>query len=153
MKYSGFKKFFLTIVLAFTFSCLLAQDKPAMNDTIKVKEPDVIFTRVEVDASYPGGNTAWSKFLIKNLRANIAIDNKAPGGTYMVIVKFVVDKDGSISNIVSETNHGYSMEAEVIRVIKNSGNWNPAYQNGRPVKAYRRQPVTFVVPEESNKKS
>ncbi len=37
------------------------------------------------------------------------------------------------------------MEAEVVRMLKKSPKWSPAIQNGKPVKAYRKQPVTFVI--------
>ena len=153
MNPSTIKRVLLTIPFTFSLLCMLAQDTPATKDTINNKEADVIFTRVEVEANYPGGNAGWRDYLVKNLRGDAPVDNNAPGGTYQVIVRFIVDKDSTISEVVSETKHGYGMEAEVIRVIKKSGKWNPAYQNGRPVKAYRRQPVTFVVPEEPKKKN
>jgi Gram-negative bacterial TonB protein C-terminal len=103
------------------------------------------FTTVETEASYPGGIEAWQKFLQKNLNSNIPNKNKAPIGRYMVIVKFIADKDGVLSNIRPETNFGFGMEEEVVRVIEQSGKWNPAIQNGKPVNAYRRQPITFLL--------
>ncbi|MEQ1678624.1 MAG: energy transducer TonB, partial [Chitinophagaceae bacterium] len=45
----------------------------------------------------------------------------------------------------SLTNHGYGMEEEAMRVIKKGPKWTPAVQNGRQVKAYRKQPITFQV--------
>jgi hypothetical protein len=57
-------------------------------------------------------------------------------------------KDGTISDIKTLTNFGYGMEQEVIRTIKLSGLWSPAIQNQRPVKAYRKQPVTFQVEDD-----
>jgi hypothetical protein len=50
-----------------------------------------------------------------------------------------------ITDIKQLTNHGFGMEDEVIRVISKGPKWNPAIQNGKQVKAYRRQPVTFQV--------
>jgi periplasmic protein TonB len=64
------------------------------------------------------------------------------------VVRFIVDKKGNISNVSAETNLGYGMEKEVIRVIKKGPKWIPAIQNGKVVKAYRRQPITFLVSEE-----
>ena len=69
-----------------------------------------------------------------------------------MVVQFVVDKYGNISEIKALTNHGYGMEKEVIRVIKLGPKWNPAIQDGRQVKAYRKQPVTFVITEEGRKR-
>ena len=76
------------------------------------------------------------------------VDNGAPEGTYTVWVQFIVDKQGAISDVRALTNHGYGMEAEAVKVIQRGPNWNPAQQNGRYVKAFRKQPITFVVTSE-----
>lgn len=60
-------------------------------------------------------------------------------------MQFIVNKDGTVTEIKPLTNHGYGMEQEVTRTIGLSGKWTPAVQNGRPVKAYRKQPVTFAL--------
>jgi TonB family protein len=102
-----------------------------------------IFTSVEVEAGFPGGESAWRKYLQKNLNPNVPADNAAPIGKYTVIVKFAISPDGSLSDISTETSLGYGMEKEVLRIIQKSGNWSPAIKDGKPIKAYRRQPVTF----------
>jgi periplasmic protein TonB len=79
------------------------------------------------------------------LNAQVTQDNNAPPGVYQVIVRFIVAKDGSISDVVAETNHGYGMEKEAVRAISKGPKWTPAQQNGNIVKAYRRQPITFQV--------
>lgn len=107
-----------------------------------------IFNKVEIEAEYPGGSAAWVKYLRNNLDANTPVDNGASEGTYTVIVRFIVSRDGSISDVVGETKHGYGMEAEAIKIIKKGPKWTPAQQNGRMVNAYRRQPITFVVQEQ-----
>jgi len=86
--------------------------------------------------------------LERNLNANIPVDNGAPVGRYSVVVQFVVDKEGNVSDIQALTNHGYGLEEEAIRVIKKAPKWEPAIQNGIKVKAYRRQVITFDVNEE-----
>lgn len=110
-------------------------------------EPE-IFTKVEIDASYPGGPSAWRNFLERNLRGETPVDNGATPGNYTVIIQFVVDVAGNVSDIKALTNLGYGMEQEAIRVLKRSGKWKPAIQNGREVKAYRKQPITFQVLEQ-----
>lgn len=112
------------------------------------EDENKVFNKVEIEAAFPGGTGAWTKYLRNKLDANTPIDNGAPEGTYQVIVKFIVSKDGSISDVVAETKHGYGMEQEAIKVIKNGPKWTPAQQNGRMVNAYRRQPITFVVQEQ-----
>ncbi len=115
---------------------------------VKAVEEDKIFTKVEIEAEYPGGAGAWTKFLQRNLNGQVATDNSAPAGKYTVVVRFIVAKDGSVSDITPETSVGYGMEGEAVRAIKKAPKWTPAQQNGNIVKAYRRQPITFVVAEE-----
>jgi periplasmic protein TonB len=114
----------------------------------KADEEDKIFTKVENEAQFPGGQQAWIRYLQKNLNANAPVENGAPPGTYQVIVKFIVSKDGSISDVNAETKHGFGMEEEAVKIIKRGPKWTPALQNGRNVNAYRRQPITFIVEEQ-----
>jgi antitoxin component YwqK of YwqJK toxin-antitoxin module len=106
---------------------------------------DSVFTREEKEAEFPGGEKGWRSYLERNLNPDIPVNRMAPPRTYTVRVKFIVQTDGSITDITAETYHGYGMEEEVIRVLKNGPKWIPAVQYGRKVKAYRIQPVTFVV--------
>jgi protein TonB len=114
----------------------------------KEEDENQVFTKVEVEASFKGGEKEWKRFLERNLEANVPVDNGAPEGTYTVIVQFIVDKEGKISDVKALTSHGHGMEEEAMRVIKKGPDWIPAVQNGRNVKAYRKQPITFVVAAE-----
>ncbi len=113
----------------------------------KVVEPE-IYEKVEMEAAFPGGPRAWENFLKRNLDANVPIDNSAPSGRYTVVIQFVVDKEGVVSDMKPITAHGFGMEQEAIRVLRKATKWTPANQNGRAVKAYRKQPITFVVEQE-----
>jgi hypothetical protein len=97
------------------------------------------------EADFPGGTKAWIGFIQRNLKADVPVRKKAPVGQYTVVVQFIVAKDGRIESIKSLTHFGYGMEEEVERMIKTSPRWEPAQQYGRNVKAYRKQPITFVV--------
>jgi periplasmic protein TonB len=122
-------------------------------DTLPVEDTALkIFQKVEIEAAYPGGDKAWIQFLQLNLDAGVPAKKRAPVGTYTVVIEFVVDKDGNISDIKSLTKHGYGMEEEVVKVLKKSPHWKPAVQDGRKVRAYRKQPVTFQVAAEEKKK-
>lgn len=116
-------------------------DGKGVVDIPKPKEPE-IWEKVEIDAKFEGN---WEKFLTKNLNANVPVDNSAPAGRYRVVVKFVVDVDGSVSDIVPMTNVGYGMEAEAVRVLRKAAKWTPAFQNSRHVKAFRSQSIIFDV--------
>lgn len=111
----------------------------------KEEDENKIFDKVEIEAAFPGGDAKWRQYLERNANGQVATDNGAPEGTYTTVVQFVVDKEGNISDVKALTNHGYGMEQEAIRVIQKGPKWTPAVQNGRQVKAYRKQPITFQV--------
>jgi len=100
---------------------------------------------VEIPARFDGN---WEKFLLRNLNAEVPIENGAPEGSYTVVVQFVVDIDGRISDIEPLTKHGYGLEEEAVRVLRKATKWEPGIQNGYPVKSYRKQPITFRVTSE-----
>ncbi|NOT93992.1 energy transducer TonB [Ferruginibacter sp.] len=106
---------------------------------------DSVFTREEIEASFPGGDAVWLSYLRKTLNPDVAANNRAPAGMYTVIIKFVVNKEGIVSNVTAENAPGYGTEKEAIRVISKSPRWKPAKQYGRFVNAYRRQPISFSV--------
>src|SRR5258705_7469557 len=97
----------------------------------KDPEPDDPFTSVEIDAKFNGN---WKAFLERNLNANVPTDNGAPAGRYSVVIQFVVDREGNVSDIQPLTSHGYGLEAEAVRVLKKAAKWEPAIQNGIKVK-------------------
>ncbi len=119
----------------------------AVVDVKKEDDENKVWTKVEKEAEYPGGDGAWRNFLQNNLRGEVPVDNGANPGQYQVIVKFIVSREGILSDISCESDPGYGMCAEAIRVIKKTKSWTPANQNGRQVNAYRRQPITFLVEE------
>ena len=80
-----------------------------------------------------------------NLILDIPVSKNAPGGTYTVMLQFIVDREGNISDLKALTNHGYEMEEECMRVMSMSPKWQPAIQNSHIVKAYKKQPMTFVI--------
>lgn len=109
------------------------------------EEDDGIFTSVQIESSYPDGMQAWLRFVSKNFRVpDEAINNNA-GGT--VIVQFVVDKEGVVSD-VKAVDGPKELWAEAVRVIKKSGKWTPAIQNGRQVASYKRQPIVVHIENE-----
>ena len=94
----------------------------------------------------------WRKYLERNLKGSVPVNNGADAGAYTVLVQFIVNKDGSVSDVTPLTNHGYGMEQELMRLISQGPKWEPAYRFGSPVRAYQQQPVTFVVYEEKKKR-
>ena len=106
---------------------------------------DKTFTKVEIESEYPGGASAWQRYLNKNLRyPQDAIDNDIQG---TVVVQFIVDKAGLVSD-VEAISGPQELRDEAVRVIKKSGQWTPAVQNGRQVKSYKKQPIVFRLEEQ-----
>jgi protein TonB len=108
----------------------------------KTENDDLPFNKVEIESSYPGGMSAWKRYLERNLRVTDEAVNNGIQGT--IIVQFIVDREGNVSDVhaISGPEQG-GLRQEAERVIKKSGKWVPAIQNGRSVKSYKSQSVTF----------
>lgn len=126
---------------------------PVENTGIGVEAPkiekdiDEVFTTVQIEAQFPGGIEGWRRFLERNLNKDIASENGAPSADYSVIISFIVNKDGIISDVRAENDPGYGTKAEAIRVIQKGPRWTPAIQNGRNVIYRQKQKITFRVEE------
>jgi len=106
------------------------------------------FVKVEIESEYPGGAAAWLRYLNRNFRyPDEGLTNEIQG---TVIVQFIVDKEGNVSDVqaISGPEQG-GLREEAMRVIKKSGVWIPAIQNGRKVKSYKKQPVIFKIATET----
>lgn len=114
----------------------------------KEKDIDELFTTVQIEAQFPGGIEGWRRFLERNLNKDIASENGAPAADYSVIISFIVNKDGIISDVSAENDPGYGTKAEAIRVIQKGPRWTPAIQNGRNVIYRQKQKITFRVSDE-----
>ncbi|HCL04692.1 MAG TPA: hypothetical protein DHW64_01440 [Chitinophagaceae bacterium] len=108
------------------------------NGSIQQQEP----------VSFPGGDTAWRNFLVKNLNRDIPVINGAPPGKCAVQVSFIVDRAGKISDIKAENDPGYGTAAEVVRMLSKGPVWNPATVNGKSVVSRFKKTVTFMISED-----
>jgi len=101
---------------------------------------DVPFTKVEIESEYPGGMSSWAAFLNRNLvYPEPAIENEIQG---TVLIQFIVDVLGNVSD-VKAISGPEELRASAVAVIKKSGKWTPAIQNGQKVKSYKTQPIVF----------
>jgi len=124
-------------------------DEPVGNSDIKqvVEEnPNQIFTAVEKSPGFPGGDAAFGKYLGKAIRyPAIARENNVQG---RVILTFVVERDGSLTDIKVVRGIGSGCDEEAVRALKNSPKWTPGIQNGRPVRVQYSVPVAFALAQE-----
>jgi TonB family protein len=110
------------------------------NESAVVNANQVVFTKVDVEAEYPGGHQAWENYLQKNLRYPDAAINKEIQG--QVMMEFIVRKNGEVTNI-RVVSGPEELRQSSIDVIKASGKWIPAKQNGIVVDSYKRQPINY----------
>ncbi len=117
----------------------------ARANTLAVKpssDPGVVsFASVEKLPSFPGGEEAFANYLAKSIRyPKEAKNNKFTG---RVIVSFIVEKDGKLTNIKVLRDIGGGCGPEAVRVLSESPAWNPGLQNGNPVRVSFTMPVNF----------
>ena len=106
---------------------------------------DSVFRKVEIESSYPGGDPGWKRFLLKNFVTPEEVIANQISGT--VVVQFIVDREGNVSD-VHAISGPEEIAREAMRVIRKSGKWIPAIQNGRTVASYKSQPVTIQTQNE-----
>ena len=104
-------------------------------------EANTIFTVVEDEPEFPGGTKALMEFISKNLRyPAFAAENGIQG---RVTLSFVVEKDGSVTDIQEMRSPSEDLTKEAKRVVQSMPKWKPGKQRGKPVRVKYVLPVTF----------
>lgn len=116
-----------------------------------VDDPDnPVFEVVESMPEFPGGGmTAMMQFLSKNIKYPVNAQKNGTQGR--VTVQFIVNADGSISNIGIIRGVDPELDGEAVRVISTMPNWKPGTQKGKPVRVKYTVPVMFRLPDEDKK--
>lgn len=123
----------------------------AVQEQVIVKEPEPeakpkeeeIFVAVEQPAEFPGGNSALAKWLSNNLRyPETAAQNDVSG---RVVVKFVVEKDGTVANATILKGVDKDLDREALRIVRKMPKWQPGKNNGVAVRSYFNLPVVFLL--------
>jgi protein TonB len=121
-------------------------DTARFNKSDSVRIGDATFAKVEIESEFPGGAKAWLQFLNEHLTYPKKAVRKRIEGT--VLLQFIVDKDGSISDLKALNGDPILIEA-ALNAMKDSPNWRPAVQNGKRVKSYKKQPISFKLVAET----
>lgn len=124
----------------------VASDPTPLSDAPDIslqQDEDPVYSEVDTPPSFPGGMSELMHFLSKNLKypeqsAKNGIEGK-------VIVSFIVEKDGRLTNIQVEKSVAPELDAEAVRVISVMPKWNPGKQKGKTVRTSVTQPVRFRV--------
>ena len=118
--------------------------KPSVEDQTE-EDPDKVFLKEENPPEFPGGTSSWIKFIQTRIMAKMDSFSNKDYGT--CLVRFIVNTDGSVSQVEATTMRGTLLASTVVDAIKNGPKWIPATQNGHVVVAYKIQPVTLSNPE------
>ena len=120
---------------------LKAKEDIAAPEPPKHVEETKIFTVVEQMPMYPGGDAALMGYLRDNIHyPTVAAENGVQG---RVVVGFVVERDGSITDVKVLRSVDPSLDREAMRVVKSMPRWTPGKQNGSAVRVKYQVPVTF----------
>lgn len=106
-------------------------------------EEQHIFLVVENMPEFPGGEAAMYKFIGKNIEYPRMA--KESGISGRVFVTFVVERDGSVTDVQILRGIGGGCDEEAIRVIKMMPKWTPGKQRGKPVRVQYRMPIKFTL--------
>ncbi len=113
----------------------------AVGDDSTVSDKEKVYQVVEQQPSFPGGREELFKYLAYNVRYPIdAAKNKIEG---RVLVTFVVEHDGSISNVNVANSVYPSLDKESIRVVSGMPKWIPGKANGKTIRVKYTIPITF----------
>lgn len=105
-----------------------------------------VLTFAEKMPEFPGGTQALIRFLSKNLR--VPEEKVEPGQQVKVPVKFVVDKDGKLTDVQFPGTPDEEFKTEIRRVMNKMPKWIPGSQNGKPVAVYFNIPIVFQVTDQ-----
>lgn len=121
----------------------------AAPSSISSEEEEVIYMVVESMPEFPGGQKELFKYLAENVRYPV----EAHGIQGRVICQFVVNKDGSIVDVVAVRSSGEpSLDKEAIRVISSMPRWKPGMQRGKPVRVKYTVPINFRLEDREEEK-
>jgi len=111
-------------------------------------ETSSVFIAVEKVPQFPGGIDAFYRYLSKNIRYPAAMRDAGVQGK--VIVSFVVERDGSLTDLRVTRGVAADIDMEALRVIQESPKWTPGIQNGRPVRVAYSVPIAFNLVDNDN---
>lgn len=134
------KRFLLLLSAIFLTNMAFCQEEK------KVSVDDEVFVVVEEQAEFPGGLDSMYAYIQKNLV--YPEKAKAEGIEGRVFVTFIIEKDGSISNILIKRAIGGGCEEAVVEMIKNMPKWKPGKQRGKPVRFQFVLPIKFELPKD-----
>lgn len=139
------KKVVLSLVMVLAFTALSAQntgeERNLKKSNVKESVDEPTFNLVEQMPEFPGGIDAMRQYIAGNLQyPEQALKEKITGKVY---VSFIVEKDGSVSNVKVLHGIGGGCDDEAVRVVSNMPRWKPGMKKGNPVRVQYTLPLNF----------
>ena len=122
-------------------ACEYLSKQAEEKDKVKKRGKDFVYDVVEQMPSFPGGMKAMMEYLDKNIKYPVNAQKKLIEGR--VILQFIVDEKGRLSDVKVAKSVEPSLDAEAVRVVKAMPRWNPGIEKGKAVKVRYTLPVTF----------
>ena len=127
---------------------LTTEDNPAQ---VMEKNNDTVYQVVDEMPEFPGGTEALLKFVANNVKyPEKAKDEEISG---RVFISFVIEKDGSVSNVEVKRGIGGGCDDEAVRVVKAMPKWKPGIKDGKPVRVSYMMPINFKLTDDTPTKS
>ncbi len=135
------------IICLLCVSLANAQNNNPLNNSPDKDTIQEVFVDSVIHPKFPGGDEALMQYLSENLVYPPTLQEKRFKGK--VLVQFVVETDGSISNVEVVRSLYKDLDEEVVRVIKNMPKWIPAEQDGKAIREYYKLPISFELADNS----
>lgn len=132
--------------LALLLSAIFLTNMAFCQEEKKVSVDDEVFVIVEEQAEFPGGMEAMYAYIQKNLVYPEKAKEKGIEGR--VFVSFIIEKDGSISNVKILRGIGGGCDEAAMEMVKNMPKWKPGKQKGKPVRYQFTLPIKFELPKD-----
>ena len=115
-------------------------DTNVMVPPVEANDDSIVFNvdDLAVRPDFPGGMKAFYKFIASNFNPP-----DEPGLKGKLIIDFIIEKDGSLSNLKIVQDMGYGTANEIIRVMNMSPKWKPAIKDGKPARSNYTMPITI----------
>ncbi len=144
-------KQFIILICFLAFLCNANAQNTVTTPVYHPEHPDsLLFEIVEEQPEFPGGLNAMMLFIRDNVKYPQEALNKEIAGT--AVVKFVVEKDGSLTNIEVVRDPGGGLGAEAERIIREMPKWTPGAQRNQPVRVQMMAPIRFSLTKKSKNK-
>lgn len=138
-------------LMAIVFALMLVLPAMAQNSKkpypptpkLPAQQKNGVYTLLEDQPAFPGGANAFMKYISQNIKyPKTDMENNVQG---RVVAQFVVERDGSLTEIKAVRAPSKAMGDEAIRVLKRSPKWKPGKVKGKAVRAMYTVPVTFTL--------